>query len=323
MFAAVALTLSLLVFYANRVLFDSDRFANHVGAAVEEPAVKDEIGRRITDGIVHSEPDLIGARPIIQSVASGVVGSGPFNDLLRAAVADVHRAIFKHDENTVTLTVADVGVVVSSALEQLAPKVAAKIRGKAPAKILDGKPPDWVVGLARLAKDARVLAIVLLVLAIAAAAAGIALAADWRREVSLLGTAVAVAAVVTLIGYQVIRSLVVGHPADPDTRAAVAAVWDTFLGSLRTTLLIAAGAGVILAAAVRSVFRPVRIERPLEDVWRRVTTVPDRPAARAVRGAILVAAGLLVVLTATPWSSSQSSPPACSSCSRGWRSFCG
>ena len=43
--AAVALLLSLLTLYANRVLFDSDQFANHVGAAVEEPAVKDEIGR--------------------------------------------------------------------------------------------------------------------------------------------------------------------------------------------------------------------------------------------------------------------------------------
>ena len=54
MLAAVALLLSLVTLYANRVLFDSDQFANHVGAAVEKPAVKDEIGRRITDGIVEA-----------------------------------------------------------------------------------------------------------------------------------------------------------------------------------------------------------------------------------------------------------------------------
>ena len=133
--AAVALLLSLLTLYANRVLLDSDQFANHVGAAVEKPAVKDEIGRRITDGIVEAQPDLVAVRPIIEGVAAGVVGSGAFNDLLRAAVRDLHRAIFKRDQNTVTLTVADVGAVVSSALEQFAPRVAKKVRGR-------GRSPD-------------------------------------------------------------------------------------------------------------------------------------------------------------------------------------
>ena len=100
----LVLLLSVVALYANRVLFDSDQFANHVGAAVEEPAVKDEIGRRITDGIVDQQPDLVAVRPVIEGVAGGVVGSGAFNDLLRAAVRDLHRAIFKRDQNTVTLS---------------------------------------------------------------------------------------------------------------------------------------------------------------------------------------------------------------------------
>ena len=294
--AAVALLLSLLTLYANRVLLDSDQFANHVGAAVEKPAVKDEIGRRITAGIVQTQPDLVAVRPIIEGVAAGVVGSGAFNDLLRAAVRDVHRAIFKRDQNTVTLTVADVGVVVSSALEQFAPKVAKQVRGRATAPILDGEPPDWLLDLARIADDVEPLAVILLVLAIVAAAIGFVLAPDWRRQVSLLGVAVAVVAVVMLIGYQITRSVVVDRVTDPDARAAVEATWDTFLDGLQTTLLIAAGAGVILAAATRSVIRPIRIERPVEEAWRRLTTVPERPAARAVRGVILVLAGLLIVL---------------------------
>jgi hypothetical protein len=294
--AAVALLLSVLALYANRVLFDSDQFANHVSAAVEEPAVKDEIGRRITIGIVGAQPDLVAVRPVIQSVAAGVVGTDAFNDLLRAAVRDVHRAIVKHDENTVTLTVADVGVVVSSALEPLAPNVAKQIRSKDTARILDGEPPDWLLDLARVAKDVKALAIVLLVLAIAAAAGGFALAPDWRRQISLLGVSVAVGAAVMLIGYHLTRSVVVDQVTDPDSRAAVEATWDTFLDGLQTTLLIAAGAGVILAAATRSLVRPVGIERPVDEAWRRLTTIPERPAARAVRGLILVVAGLLIVL---------------------------
>ena len=148
-----------------------------------------------------------------------------------------------------------------------------------------------------MAKDVESLTIVLLVLSIVAAAGGLALAPDWRRQVSLLGVSVAVGAVVALIGYHLARSAVVGQVTDPDTRAAVEAAWDTFLDGLQTALLIAAAAAVILAAATRAVVRPVlRIERPLEEAWRRLTTVPERPAARAARGAILVALGLLIVL---------------------------
>ena len=294
--AAVALLLSLLTLYANRVLFDSDQFANHVGAAVEEPAVKDEIGRRITTGIVDAQPDLVAFRPVIQGAAAGVVGTGAFNDLLRAAVRDLHRAIFKHDKDTVALTVADAGVVVSSALERFAPKVAKQIRSKSPVPILDGDPPEWLLELARVADEVEALAVILLVLAIVAAAGGLALAPDWRRQVSLLGVSVAVGAVVMLIGYHLTRSVVVDRVTDPDTRAAVEATWDTFLDGLQTTLLIAAAAGVILAAATRSLVRPVGIERPLEGAWRRLSTVPERPAARAVRGLILVVVGLVIVL---------------------------
>jgi hypothetical protein len=295
--AVTLLLLSLVALYANRVLFDSGQFANHVGAAVEEPAVKDEIGRRITDGIVEQQPDLIAVRPVIEGVAGGVVGSGAFDDLLRAAVRDVHRAIFKRDQNTVTLTVADVGVVVGAALEQLAPRIAKRIRSRATAPILDGEPPSWLLDLARVAKDVEELAVILVVLAIVAAAGGLALAPDWRRQLSLLGISVAVGAVVLVIGYHLARSAVTGQVTDPDTRAAVEAVWDTFLSGLQTALLIAAGAGVILAAATRAVVRPaLRVERPLEEAWRRLTTVPERPAARAVRGSILVALGLLIVL---------------------------
>jgi hypothetical protein len=294
--AAVALLLAVVALYANRVLFNSDQFANHVGAAVEEPAVKDEIGRRVTDGILTAQPDLIAVRPIIQGAASGVVGTGAFNDLLRAAVRDVHRAVFKHDQNTVTLTVADVGVVVESALEQLAPKVAKRIRSRSTAPILDGEPPGWLLGLARVADDVHALAIILVVVAILAAVGSLVLAPDWRRQLSLLGVSVAAGAVLLLIAYHLVRSAVTGQVTDPDTRAAAAAAWDTFLDGLQTALLIAAGAGVILAAATRAVIRPVRIERPLEEVWRRLTAVPERPAARAARGVILVAAGLLIVL---------------------------
>ena len=40
---------------------------------------------------------------------------------------DAHRAVFARDEDTVTLTLVDVGTVAGAALEKLRPEVAAKL----------------------------------------------------------------------------------------------------------------------------------------------------------------------------------------------------
>jgi hypothetical protein len=288
--------LGLLTGYASRVLFNSDQFANHVAAAIEKPEVRDEVGRKITDAVVNENSDLIGVRPVIEAAASGIVGSGPFRSLLRASVEDLHRTIIEQDQSTVTLTIADVGVVLRSAIEQFAPKVAKQIPSHEDATILDGRPPAWALGLARIADGFRAFTVVMLVLALIAAVGGYLLALNRRRYVSFLGIATAVGAVVMLVAYHLIRSAVVDQITDPGSNAAAREIWDTFLGNLQTTLLFAAVAGVTLAAAARSLIKPVAVEARLYASWRRITTVPERPVARIARALVLVAAGLLIVL---------------------------
>ena len=43
---------------------------------------------------------------------------------------DVHRAVFQRDQNTVTLTVADVGTVLAAALEKLRPALARRVEAR-------------------------------------------------------------------------------------------------------------------------------------------------------------------------------------------------
>ena len=69
---------------------------------------------------------------------------------------------------------------------------------------------------------------------------------------------------------------------DPENRAAAGAVWDAFLGDLRTLGWLLAGAGAVVAAAAASVIHPIEIEGRLRGAWRIATTEPDRhgPARR-------------------------------------------
>ena len=153
-----------------------------------------------------------------------------------------------------------------------------------------------------------------------AGGAGFALAPDRRRYVSLVATTIVAGAVVLILAYQIGRSVVLDKVTEPGPKAAAGAVWDTFLQGLRTLLVIVAGAAVILLAALNSVFRPVGLEDRLATAWQWVTTVPERPRARALRALALVAVGLFIVLDRTRRSTSPSWRPASTSSTRESRS---
>ena len=55
------------------------------------------------------------------------MGSRAFTNLFGSAVRDVHRALFERDQNTLTLTLADVGTVARRGAEKLRPSLAAQV----------------------------------------------------------------------------------------------------------------------------------------------------------------------------------------------------
>ena len=298
--AALCLLLSILFGYASRVFFNSDQFANHVTAAVQKPAVRDELARRVTDQVVKGKPDLIGIRPIIESAAGTVIDNSSFQSLLRSGVEHAHEAIFDRDRDSLVLTIADIGTVLHSAVKAISPKAAKEIPGAKAARVLSSNPPQWMLDLARTGQGFRETTVSFFVFFLVAAGLGFLLALDRRRYVTVLGVSVAVAGGILVFGYQLGRSILLNKVGEPDTREAAAGVWDAFLLNLRTALLLAAGAGAIIAAASRSLAVPAGIEAPgveapIVRAWRRMTTVPERRWVRTVRALLLVIAGLVIV----------------------------
>src|SRR5262249_24835952 len=84
--------------------------------------------------------------------------------------------------------------------------------------------------------------------------------------------------------------------ADPEDRAAAKAVWNAFLGDLRTAGWILAASGAIAAAAAASMIRPIELDEPLRRVWGAISTEPARPFLRVVRALAFIAAGVLFVV---------------------------
>jgi hypothetical protein len=294
--ASLSVLLALLAGYARRTVIDSDQFANRATAALVDENVRGLVAQRLTDDVVLSrKADLIAARPIIESVATSVVGSRAFSGLFRAAVADVHRAVFHRDQDTVTLTLSDVGSVLAGALQAVRPGLAEQVRADEKAELVDARLGSVTGDAVRIGNEVRILFAVFLVLALAFAAGAVALARDRRRAASELGIGLAIAGVVLVVALAVGRSLVAGSFDGADEQAAARAVWNAFLGDLRTAGWALAASGAIVAAAAASLIQPVEVEPGLTRLARWVAREPERRWARAARAAGLVVAGAVVL----------------------------
>lgn len=290
----VALLLALIAGYAQRALFDSDQFAARAAATLSNDAVQEQLAVAVTDDVVlRANADLVAARPLIEGIAQQIVGGAAFRGLFRASVADVHRSVFDRDASTVTLTVANLGVVLREALERLAPEAAGKVPERI--ELVDSDPPEPLVRVVQAAQDVELLAIMLALVALLTLAAALALSRDRRESLRRGGIGVAVGALLLLVAYWVLQARLVGQVDDPDLRAALHGVWDAYLLDLRNLLLLVAGCGAVVAAAAASVLRPISLEAPLRSAWALAATTPEGPWQRAGRALALIAAGALVV----------------------------
>jgi hypothetical protein len=295
--ASLVMLLALVAGYARRALVDSDQFANRATEALHADSVKTLIAERITDQVVlKNNRDLIAARPIIESITGEVVTSPAFTALFRSGVRDVHRALFLRDQNTLTLTVADIGTVLGAAVQQLRPQLAEDLERTGGVSLITADIGSVSATAARIADDIKLLALLLLVLGVALVGAAIAVAPDRRRAVVALGIGAACAGVLLVVALGVGRSIAVNRLEDPDEQAAARAVWDAFLGDLRNAGWILAIAGAIAAAAAASLIRPVELGAPMRRAVTWATAEPRTPALRALRGAILVAIGVFVLV---------------------------
>jgi hypothetical protein len=295
--ASLAIVLALVAAYARQAAVNSDQFANRATAALRDDSVRSLIAQKLTDEVIlKNQADLLAARPIIESVAADVVGGRAFTNLFRKAVRDVHRALFKRDRNTVTLTVADVGAVLAAALEQVRPELAQKLRSTERVELVERNIGSLSATLADIAERIQLLAVLLLLLSLALVAGALFLTPDRRQTVVELGVGAAVGGVVLVVAYSVTRSLAVEHVDGPDAQAAARAVWDAFLGDLRTAAWILAASGVVVAAAAASLIEPRPFGEPLRAAGRWLATEPQRPALRVLRAAAFVAAGVVVLV---------------------------
>lgn len=296
--AIAFLAVALVTTYAAQNLFDADRFAERAASALDEEEVRAAASNRLADEVVAVAPDLIGARPLLEGALDGIVGSPPFQQLFRGAVADLHRTAFEAERDSVALKVSDAGVLVIEALQSLAPEIAAKVPKDLEARLVSfSKGGDGLLTeAAQIADDVRWAGIASLILAVLALAGAVAVSADRRRTVRRLAVAVVVVGVLGFAAFEAGRALIGARADDPGDAAAVQAIWDAFLVDLRTWAIVLAAFGLIFAAAAAALIRPVDAGAWPARAWATVSATPATPGRRTARALALVVAGAAIVL---------------------------
>ena len=296
--ATVALAVAVLTVYASVNIFDANRFADRATSVLDEPDVREAVASRVAGGIVSIEPDLLGARPLLETATDAIVGSPAFEQLLRGAVADLHRTFFGREKDTVALTLADVGVLVAEAVRSFAPAIAKRIPADVEPTLtsISEDQTGVLADGAQVAEDVEGAALVSAGLVLALMLSAVVVSPDRRRTVGQLSVCVAVVGALGVVTFEVSRLLVAGRLEDPSDRLAVGALWDALFLDLRTWSIVLIVVGTVVAAAARSLIRPVAATELLRRGWKKASTPPATRGGRIVHAILLIGGGLVLVV---------------------------
>ena len=223
--------------------------------------------------------DLVAVRPLVRSVAGGIVGGQAFAALFRRAILEAHDAVVRRGDGRLLITVGDLGVLVQGVLERLAPAAARRIGAERASTLFTLEPGGAVIDVVQAARGVYSASWLLAVLGVIAAVGALLLSDDRRRSARQLGIGLAVGGVVLALLVIVGRAIAV-QLAPAGRGPAVGAVWTAFLGGLRVQALLLAGTGAIVAGAASG-----QLGRAGGDAWRAGVWLV-RPAARSITAAV-------------------------------------
>lgn len=298
-FAALVIAAATIALYADANLFNSARFADHAQVALQEPEVRDVVSDRLGDFVVNElAEDAVAVRPLIDSISGIVIESAAFQRLFRSAVLQTHRALIDGDADSAVLTIANVGIIVSQGLRQLAPDVGKQIPESFDDALLQVANFKSVQGLSDAAKLSHDLSLYLVLLAIALLVAAFAISVDRLRSVGRLGISLIlggglIVAVYFIVRFFALRPAIRGGVVD---RQVGELIWDAFVSDLLTIAVLMIGLGFVLSVVVDGVLSGVPVQDRVRSFVDRVQS-PESIRARIGWALVTVAFGLWLALS--------------------------
>ncbi|MBE0609441.1 MAG: hypothetical protein IH609_08680 [Dehalococcoidia bacterium] len=299
--AGILVTLAVVQTWVSDALFDDDRFAGTAVRVLERDDVRGEVRRVIVDQAIAQQPDLVTARPLLETVVDTALTSKAFDPIIAEGARELHRAIFETERRSIILNVSDVMTIAVAALRAYDADLAERVPGGPSVGSLNLGGRGAATRAIEI--DRRLEALRWVFIAGAALCmAGSLVAGGSRRRA-------AIAAGLTLVGGAIVVWLAVGVAADVIRRSvgggpvvgnAAAAAWDIYAGGLIWWMSLQALAGVAVVTVAASTREGVTARDRVERIAGFVDAAWERRAARVLIAGGVATAGLLFLVAPGP-----------------------
>jgi hypothetical protein len=299
--AGILVTLAVVQTWVSDAIFDDDRFAGTAVRVLEREDVRREVRRAIVDQAIAQQPDLVTARPLLETVVDTALASKAFDPIIAEGARELHRAVFESERRSIILDVSDVMTIAVAALRAYDADLAERVPGGPSVGSLN----LGVRGAATRAIeiDRRLDGLRWVFIAGSVLCMGGSLVAVGSRRraaiaagLTLIAGAVAVWLTVGLVG-NLIRGSIGGNPAAAE---AAGATWGIYAGGLVWWMWVQALGGVAVVTLAASSREGVTARQRVERIAAFVDSAWERRAARVVIAAGVATAGLLFLAAPGP-----------------------
>jgi hypothetical protein len=295
--ATVAAIVAVLASWAERTLFDSPEFADRATVTLRSAPVRQALADVLADRLAASGvADLSSFRSVLVPLLEDVEQTDGFKQLFRAAIVEVHRAVFQRHADQALLELGDTLSILTSTAKATNDSLAAKLPNEATSLLVDVSPVVGHLRLWEVADDNRWLDDAAWVMAGLAAIGAIAVDRNRRRAILKLGVGIVAAGAVVVVITGVVPRVVAEDVPDSIADATRSGV-ERFMSDLRSFGLWTIPVGVIVAAAATA-SGASHLVRDARVVWKRLTATATSGsmAARVVLGAVLVVLAAVAVI---------------------------
>jgi hypothetical protein len=279
--------------------FNRDAFADRTAAALHHAGVRAFLADRVTDAVIGQKPDLVAVRPFVLTAATGLVGTRPFEAIVRKAAGRAHQVVFSEGAERLVVALPDVGLLVRSVLERANPALAEKLPPQLQQTLAsagEGKSSEVILDLLRLGARLRLQAVLFLAVGLLLLGFSVWLEPDRRRGFGRVGIGVATAGVVLLCILPLVRLLLALLVEDPLTSGAAVGFAVSYLGNLRGWGLVYLGIGMITSAGGAAFFERVESLALLRRAAAWLITPPVRFSRRVLWSLLVLVLGVTIVL---------------------------
>ena len=294
---AVSITLALVRTWMSDAIYDDDRFAGTAVKVVEREDVRAELRRQVVNQVIEQQPDLVLARPILETVVDTALTSKAFEGIIAGAAREFHQTVFETDQQSLLLNLSDVMTIVTAGVRAYDPALADRLPGGPDTGSFEVASRNTGTRIIEFDRRLEALRWLFAGAALGTFAGSALVGGSVRRTFAVTGISVVACSIVVWLAVGVVADVIDDRVrGDPILGEALAAAWRIYAEGLVWWMWIQALVGVGIAMGASSLVSARPTGERLEEWRRRFDEAWQRRPARVVASGGVATLGVLMLI---------------------------